>query len=60
MEKEKEVKTFELNLYCDNCNTKMVEVENDNDPDVFTYKCPNCGTFSYSKIQYPLYRYEEV
>ena len=60
MEVRKKVETYQVDLYCEVCHEKMVEKEDDCDPEWYTYYCENCGANIITKQKYPFIEYKGV
>ncbi len=56
MEIEKEVKTFEVNLKCPDCEMVMIRYNNTS-KEIYKYVCSRCGSSIKSDIKYPYLKY---
>jgi hypothetical protein len=62
MEKQTEVKSFEVHQYCDKCGTELTftgEVLLSN-PAKYVHKCNKCGNTEWYSKSYPCVEYKEV
>lgn len=59
---KKEVKTYIVRLYCNNCGHEMENngVMFTSYPAQYPYECPNCGWKTTATEEYPKIEYQEI
>lgn len=62
MLKRREVKTYKVDLICDECGTPMefTGVVLTSYPGQYVHKCPNCGRTESPACVYPITEYEYI
>jgi uncharacterized Zn finger protein len=62
MLKRREVKTYKVDLICDECGTPMefTGVVLTSYPGQYVHKCPNCGRTESPACAYPITEYEYI
>ena len=62
MIEKKEVKTYIVRLYCNNCRNEMESTGFvlPSYPEQYPYKCPNCGWKTTATERYPKIEYQEI
>lgn len=62
MLKKREVRTYMVELICDECGVPMefTGIVYDSYPGQYEHRCPKCGRTSYPDRSYPIIEYEYI